>query len=265
MTRLSWSLLFAVAVVLGGGGASGADELHARGESEPESAPKAVFQVTPYAWASGLAGDVSPFRRVPTVRVEKAFADIFEQLEVAGFVNLYGRYGRWVLSADVMYVNLTDSETFGPLPYIGATDARFNTAQFSATLAGGYRAVDTGRFTFDVLGGFRHWHLWNKLEVSAAGRQFTVKSDYGWTDPLVGARAHVHLTDAFSVLAQGDIGGFGVGADSTWQLLVTANYKMSERLALSVGYKALSVDYDADGHVFQSTLSGPVAGLTLRF
>jgi hypothetical protein len=198
------------------------------------------------------------------VRIEKTFSDIFEQLELAGFVNLYGRYGRWILSADAMYVNLSDSETVGPVPYVGVIGAKYDTAQFSATLQGGYRAVDTGRITLDVLGGIRHWHLWNKLEVSAAGKHLSVKSDYGWTDPLVGARAHFHLNDAFSLLVQGDVGGFG-GADSTWQLLATANYKINERLALSVGYKTLSVDYDADGHVFQSTLSGPVGGITLRF
>ena len=31
------------------------------------------------------------------------------------------------------------------------------------------------------------------------------------------------------------------------------------------GYKALSVDYDEDGHVFDATLKGPVLGLTWRF
>ncbi|PVB60519.1 hypothetical protein DCO57_16845 [Labrenzia sp. 011] len=230
-----------------------------------QSQPEVAFQITPYVWATGLQGDVSPFRRVPTVQVEKSFSDIFDDLNFAGFVNLYGRYGRWVLSGDVMYVNLSESETVGPLPYVGAIGAEFDTVQFSATLQAGYRLVDTDRFTFDVLGGARRWHLWNDLKVSAAGRQFTVESNYGWTDPLIGARAHLHLNRKFSLLAQGDIGGFGVGADTTWQALATANYNINDRFSVSLGYKALYVDYDNDGHVFQSTLSGPVAGVTFRF
>jgi len=33
----------------------------------------------------------------------------------------------------------------------------------------------------------------------------------------------------------------------------------------SAGYKVLDVDYDRDGHVYKTRLSGPVAGLTWRF
>ncbi len=101
--------------------------------------------------------------------------------------------------------------------------------------------------------------------MRTAGPQFTVKSDYGWTDPLIGMRAHLHINEKVSFLAQSDIGGFGAGSDLTWQALVTANYKFNDRFAVSAGYKALSADYNDGGHVFQSTLSGPVFGLTMRF
>ena len=253
-------------VLISAGGSSYAEDVFSEpGKDLGQSRPVMVFQITPYVWAAGLEGDVSPFRRVPNVRVEKSFSDILEELNLAGFVNLYGRYGRWVMSGDVMYVNMSDSETVGPLPYVGAIDAKFDTAQLSATLQGGYRAIDHRKFTLDVLGGARYWHLWNDLEVRTAARRFTVKSDYGWTDPLIGMRAHLHINEKVSFLAQGDIGGFGAGSDLTWQALVTANYKFNDRFAVSAGYKGLSVDYDNDGHVFQSTLSGPVLGFTMRF
>lgn len=259
------AMMFILLMISGGNLAHSEEALPEPAAPLTASPPKALFQVTPYIWAAGLEGDVSPFRRVPTVHVEKSFSDIFEELNLAGFVNLYGRYGRWVMSGDVMYVNMSDSETVGPLPYVGAIDAKFDTAQLSATLQGGYRAINRRRFTLDVLGGARYWHLWNDLEVRTAARRFTVKSDYGWTDPLIGLRAHLHLNEKVSFLAQGDIGGFGAGSDLTWQALVTANYKINDRFAVSAGYKALSVDYDNDGHVFQSTLSGPVLGFTMRF
>ena len=40
---------------------------------------------------------------------------------------------------------------------------------------------------------------------------------------------------------------------------------LTDALSASAGYKALSVDYDEDGHVFDATLRGPVLGLTWRF
>lgn len=71
---------------------------------------------------------------------------------------------------------------------------------------------------------------------------------------------------AFSgALAQGDIGGGGAGADSTWSLLATLNYVISDSLSSSIGYKALDVDHDRSGHVHDVRLHGPVFGLTYRY
>lgn len=227
--------------------------------------PRWAFQVTPYVWATGMEGDVSPFRRAPTIHVEKDFSDILDNLNLGGFVNFLARKDRFVVSGDVMYVNLTEGATTGPLPIIGATNARYNTAQFTAALQAGYRFYDTREFTLDVLGGARIWHLWNDLNVNVAGRTLTVENDFGWIDPILGARAHFHLNDKISLLAQGDFGGFGAGSDFTWQALATVNYSFNDKLTLSAGYKALSVDYNNNGRIFDTTLSGPVMGLTYRF
>ena len=56
-----------------------------------------------------------------------------------------------------------------------------------------------------------------------------------------------------------------MGARRTWQALGTLNYVLTDHLSASAGYKALAVDYNEDGHVFDATLSGPVLGLTWRF
>lgn len=224
-----------------------------------------IFQVTPYAWAAGMKGDVSPFRRAPTIHVEKSFSDILDDLNIAGFVNFWARNDRFVLSGDVMYVNIIESATTGPLPIIGAIGGGYDTAQFAATLQAGYRLYDRPQVTFDLMGGARYWHLWNDLNVHAVGRTVRVESRFGWLDPVLGARAHYHINDKFSVLAQGDFGGFGVGSDFTWQALATMNYSFNDKFTLSAGYKILSVDYDRGGRVFDTTLSGPVLGVTFQF
>src|SRR5690606_10706182 len=110
-----------------------------------------ALQVTPYMWAAGLNGGMSPFRNGPTIGVEKSFSDVLNNLNFGGFVSIWGRYDRFVISGDVMYVDTSDSHAIGPLPPpITGLDARVDTRQFMAALQGGYRLLDTQQFTLDA-------------------------------------------------------------------------------------------------------------------
>lgn len=179
-----------------------------------------------------------------------------------------------------MYVNTTDSSNAGPLPELsipgvgtippgGNIAAKVDTKQFTATLMGGYRVIETPRFTLDTLGGLRFWHISNDVTLtgSLGGASGSVEhaESFRWVDPLVGLRAFLPLTERLSLQGQVDIGGFGAGADLTWSAMATVNYVFSDRLSASVGYKVLDVDYDHDGHVYDTRLGGPVLGVTYRF
>nr|WP_244916142.1 hypothetical protein [Pseudaminobacter salicylatoxidans] len=244
--------------------------------------PAWALQITPYMWAAGLEGDISPFRRAPTIHVDKPFSDVIDDLNFGGFVNVWGRYDRFVLSGDMMYVDTTDNHGSGPLPALqipglgitippgASVDAKVDTKQFMATLQGGYRIIDTPQFTLDALGGVRFWHISNDVTVTASHpaigtRSATHRESFGWVDPVVGVRAFLPLTEKLSLQAQADVGGFGAGSDLTWSALATANYTVTEHLSLSAGYKILKVDYDRGDHVYDTSLSGPVLGMTWRF
>ncbi|TKT69556.1 DUF481 domain-containing protein [Aquamicrobium sp. LC103] len=234
--------------------------------------PNWALQVTPYIWAAGLDGNISPFRRAPTIGVEKSFSDVMDDLNFGGFVNVWGRYDRFIFSGDAMYVDTSDSHAFGPLPPLPIpippgtiVDASVDTKQFTATLQGGYRVLDTPDFTLDALAGARFWHISNDVTVSALGTSRSYGESFGWIDPVVGARAFFRITEKLSLQVQADIGGFGAGSDFTWSALGTVNYIFTDHLSVSAGYKVLDVDYDHDGHVFDTRLSGPVLGLTYRF
>jgi len=230
-----------------------------------------VIQVTPYIWAAALKGDVSPFQRGPEVSVEKSFSDIMDSLNMAGFINLWGRQGNWIISGDIMFVDTTNSRTTGPLPALPGVPAgltvkgELDSKQFSATLQGGYRFHDANGITVDALAGARYWNISNRLNVAAAGRSVEFEESFDWFDPIVGARIFVPINDEWSFQAQGDIGGFGVGSDKTWSLLATVNWIVTDRASISAGYKVLDVDYSDDGHVFDTQLRGPVIGATWRF
>lgn len=230
-----------------------------------------LIQVTPYIWAAALKGSVSPFQRGPEVSVEKSFSDIMDSLNMAGFINLWGRQGNWIISGDIMFVDTTNSHTTGPLPALPGVPAglrvkgELDSKQFSATLQGGYRFHDAQGITIDALAGARYWNISNRVTVSAAGRSVEFEESFDWFDPIVGARIFVPINDEWSFQAQGDIGGFGVGSDRTWSLLATVNWIVTEHASISAGYKVLDVDYSDDGHVFDTQLRGPVIGATWRF
>jgi hypothetical protein len=234
----------------------------------PLGAPDWVVQVTPYLWASGMEGNVSPFQAAPTVHVDTPFSEVWDHLNFGGFMNVWARRDRFVFSGDLMYVNLSAAEVVGPFPNLApdvALDAELDSIQFYAAGQVGYRVVDTPQFSLDALAGGRFWYISNDLTVSYAGYSLSRGEDFSWFDPLVGARAFYNITDKLSVMGQADIGGFGVGSELTWSVLGTFNYVFSDNWSASVGYKHMSVDYDDDGYVFDVDMSGPVIGVTYRF
>lgn len=240
------------------------------------------WQVTPYLWAAGIKGQVSPFRHSPTLDVDKSFSDVMHDFNIGGFINVWGRRDRLVLSSDLMYVSTTDSHGKGPLsafqiPGLGVVipagasiRAKVDSKQFMATFQGGYRVVDTGQATLDVLGGLRFWQIATDVSVTVGHPAIGVRSAshderFTWVDPLLGMRAFVPVGDALSLQMQADVGGFGVGSKRTWSALATANYVFTDSLSTSLGYKLLDVHYDRSGHVYDVRTSGPVLGLTYRF
>ncbi len=260
---------------------AGEEATDAHDASEGTARPSQALQITPYLWATGLKGEISPFRRGPAMTIDKSFSDVMDDLNFGGFINIWGRSDRFVVSGDIMYVDTTGSHGAGPLPAFqipglgtiptGANvKADVDTLEFMATLQGGYRVLEAPWFTFDALGGARFWHISNDISVTAdhplLGRtSASYEESFNWIDPVVGVRLHFFLTDKLSLQTQADIGGFGVGSDLTWSALATVNYIVSDRFSVSGGYKVLDVDYDHDGHLFDARLSGPVLGLTYRF
>jgi hypothetical protein len=224
-----------------------------------------VWQLSPYLWAAGIDGDVSPFRRAPTVPLDLSFGEVLDDLRLGGFVHLWGRHDRFVLSGDVMYVDLTDREDVAALPGLGPTpglSVRVDSRQTAATLLAGWRVRTGPGLTLDLLAGLRWWDLSTTATARSGPGARTWSEGFSWVDPLVGFRAFLPLAGRVSAMVQADA---GVGSRATWQALGTVNYDLNEALTASVGYKALSVDYDQGGHVFDATLKGPLLGLTWRF
>ena len=251
-----------VALWLGACGTTGA-----RADAPPSTTSDTwTFSLTPYFWFAGLSGDVAVNPNLPVVNVDLDFDQIFDHIDwwpppvmLAG----EARYQRFAVLADFLFLGLeAGAQTVrGPI----AVAANLSVDTLITSLAGSYRVVEEGRATLDLLAGGRLWNL--DADGSFVG-PLAVRERSGsktWVDPIIGAVAAYDLGGGFALKIEGDVGGFGVSADSDWQVVGTIQYAIGECTRLEVGYRHLAVDYSDGGFLFDVAMDGPIIAATFRF
>lgn len=146
----------------------------------------------------------------------------------------------------------------------GYTSAQLTSKTFAATATGYYRFYDSDSFTADLLAGGRVWSISTDLDLELAGfLPVSAGSTQTWIDPVAGLRAQAALGHGFGLSAYGDI---GAGASRlTWQRRATVDYAFNENWSASIGYRHLAVDYRRGGFVYDTSMSGPIAGVSYCF
>jgi len=221
------------------------------------------FQISPYAWFVSLDGKAATIRGLPAVDVDANFSDVWDNKNFGALTVLEARRGRFGLKADLIYLDLEASKgTPGPL--FSGTDAEFKT--FVSTVSGSYRPFVEGRTFLDVLAGARVWVTDTELTLrSSILPNLSADEKETWVDPIVGTRGTFDLGSGFSLRGYGDIGGFGVSSDLTYQIYGGIGYRFKEWFSAELGYRVLDVDYDDDGFVYDLTMHGPMAGFRFQF
>ena len=98
-----------------------------------------------------------------------------------------------------------------------------------------------------------------------------VDESKSWVDPLVGLRWVWPFAENWALILYGDIGGFGVGSDLTWQGIFRIDWQPWENVALTAGYRALYQDYEdgtrgtRDYFAMDATYHGPLLGIEFRW
>ncbi len=221
-------------------------------------APEWQVQVTPYAWASGIGGTLVPFSGGTEVKFDESFSDVLEDLDAAFFLAASARRDRLVFAGDLTYAAVSKSGVIA-----AGVPATGKLRQTSVTLLGGYSVVQTPDMVVDVMGGARAWFVRASVEVPAAAVQ--VSPSKSLVDPILAARGTFEVAPRWSMTLYGDLGGFGVGSESTWQVVAAASYSLREDVFLSVGWRHLHIDYRDNGTKIEADQTGPILGLTWRF
>jgi hypothetical protein len=211
------------------------------------------FTVAPYLLFPYMDGAVSVLGT--DIGVEATPGDIFDALQFGAMLYLEANNGTWGISLDGLYMDL--EQTAGILPIEAGV------SQGAVELAG-YRRVATWA---EVLIGGR----FNILTASLKGGLgfLDVEEEETWIDPFFGARLQVPETGKWRLSIRGDVGGFGVGAESVWQVYPVVGYRFSRLFEVVAAYRWLDTDYRTgdDPIQFRYDVStfGPELGLFFHF
>ena len=201
-----------------------------------------------------------------SVPVEANPGDIFSKLKMAAMLYLEANTGKWAITSDLVYMNLNQEVTPGTLFHSGEVSAK----ELIWEPAGLYRIVP---FLEVGLGG-RLTSLSTDIDARrnvfpAGTEEVTASGSKTWMDPIIITRLSAEIKQKWLFQFRGDIGGFGIGSDLTWQLQGYAGYRFGKVFQLTAGYRYLSVDYDkgvdTERFVFNTASFGPVLRFGFNF
>ena len=200
------------------------------------------------------------------VPVDATPGDVFSNLKIGGMLYLEARTQKWAITSDLVFMNLENEVTPSTLLHSGTVAA--NQGIWEA--AGLYRILPF----LEVGAGGRLNHLKTKMDVRRnvlpAGTE-EVQKDHSatWYDPILITRLTADINDKWLFQFRGDVGGFGVGSDLTWQLQAYAGYRFTKVFQVTAGYRILSTDYekatDEAEFIFDLDEFGPVIRLGFNF
>ena len=226
--------------------------------SQQENAWK--FDLAPlYLWAVNLEGDVAV--RGISSPVDLPFDTIFDNLEGVFIFHFEALHeNKWGFIADIDYLDISQNAQ------VAIFDIDVSVKETVAEFDGFYR-ISHGVHQFDMVAGVRYNEV--KLEYNIRNLPLDNSRTENWWDPVVGVRYRYPIADRWTLQLRGDIGGFGIGSDFTWQTIGLIDYQPWKYVSLVGGYRALSLDYETgsgnDVFKYDVLLHGPVLGLNIRW
>ena len=196
---------------------------------------------------------------------DASFSDILDVLDFAFQLHGEARKGRWAVMVDPTYLKLSEDAD------AGGADVKLEIQQWVVDVAGWYRPYERALsgdrvLALEVLLGGRYTSVDQELEIVGLGKGSDTQQ---WIDPIVGGRLITDLTNKLAFSLRGDIGGFGISSDVTWNITGLLGYRFTNLLSLWGGYKALGTDYTtgsgSDLFTYDTVTHGPVFGLGFRF
>ncbi len=211
-------------------------------------------RISLYLWGAGLSGNVGNAAGASPVNV--SFDDILDNMEAAFMGNYRAKGNKWAFGLDYIYLNLAPTSDTPP--------ATVDLKQSILELTGGYELAPG----LEVLAGIRYVDISMNATLNILSTPPSISGEDDWIDPIVGLDYRTALSEKWRFYGRGDIGGFKVGSDVTWQLAAFFGYMPSKKWNLFVGYRHLDFDYKSDNEnrfFYDMSVSGPLIGFGYIF
>lgn len=244
--------------------------------AEPPPAKDWEVEIAPYGWLALAQGRVET--PVGTQEFTIDAHDVIDSIDLGAMGAVKLRWRRWVALFDVAWAKLSADDEIGnsqvsfdltqKLGWFEAL-AGYRVYEKPGGLFGTPAAADRRIFAFDAMGGLTYSWADLRLKLSRdpgliiPAQSRTVNSEEQWVAPYLGFRFTNDFTDHFGNETLLGVGAFGIGnaPNVSWQVTSQFSYRVSEPVALWLGYRALGFR-DPDARV---TFHGPILGVSYRF
>lgn len=225
--------------------------------------------LTPYLWFTGVYGTIARGTPLGPIGgdVDIGADQILQNLKIAGMLDYRGQNERWAVIADVIYANISASGSKGEGPLTLTVKADQEITVFETDV--GYRLTPM------LLGfvGARYYNVSANIDASANGPVQAVTGSAGgskdWIDPVVGVSADFPFAERWALRLRADMGGFGVGADFSWQGLAAVSWQATKSIHVVAGYKYLREEYESGSGTgyfrYDIAMSGPALAVAFTF
>jgi hypothetical protein len=251
-----------------------------------------------YGWAINVSGNATVHNQ--TLDTNASTLDLLQKSNsLSGFMGYFeADKGRAGLYTDLVYTSLGFGadhvgyrNPIAGLKITTSASAALTYQLFIAEVGGLYEIVrwpgtEGASTALDGLLGFRYWNNsiaasfdatanidFSNLHLERSFGLAVARSDVvQWVDPVLGLRLRHRFTPNQEVFVRGDIGGFGLGSQFSWQAVAAYSYAWQftgYQIAAVLGFRALGVNYRSGSGVdtvgINEILYGPIIGASFRF
>jgi len=217
-------------------------------------------EISIYGWFAGIDGTTNvPTGSGPDISIDAS--DILDNLNMIFMGGYEGKYGKWSIIADLVYMDVGGGADRPVL--LGARSVDLDIKSWIVNGGVGYDLVQSERGTLAFVGGVRYLGLDAEVDLGIMGNPLVERSDSeGLVDGIVGFRGNLRLGDNWYLPYYADIGTGG--SELTWQLFGGVGYRFGWG-DIRLGYRYLSYDLGDDKVMEDLQISGPALGVGFRF
>lgn len=231
------------------------------------------FSIMPYAWYGAFGGTVGEGPQGGVYGFNKGFSFDNLKMYAAGVGKI--KYERVSFVFDISYISKKSFDATASTPNLPANVVANWTSDWTVQqtvydLFIAYLFPSKSKKTMvDIYGGGRLWdlNLESTFTNATADTSVMTNRSNSWLDPVIGVNAEFVLDKKgkWAAWTKGDIGGFGVNSQMTWQMNVGVAYMLSPNFPLAFGFKYLGVNYYKNELNWTVNEYGPTLGIGYRY